>query len=148
MEINVFLNNIKQDFIESCNLYHPNQIGNSITIYKENDEFPDLNEFQLAIVGVEEERNSFDNIGCKDAPNAIRKSLYQLFNHWKDIKIEQINNLDNIAENTTAAESAIRDTDMATTMVEFSNANILAQAGQSMLAQANQSNQGVLGLLG
>ena len=59
-----------------------------------------------------------------------------------------INNLDNIAENTTAAESQIRDTDMATTMVEFSNANILAQAGQSMLAQANQSNQGVLGLLG
>ena len=59
-----------------------------------------------------------------------------------------INNLDNIAENTTAAESAIRDTDMATTMVEYSNANILAQAGQSMLAQANQSNQGILSLLG
>jgi flagellin len=59
-----------------------------------------------------------------------------------------INNLDNIAENTTAAESAIRDTDMATTMVEYSNKNILAQAGQSMLAQANQSNQGVLSLLG
>lgn len=59
-----------------------------------------------------------------------------------------INNLDNIAENTTSAESAIRDTDMATEMVKYSNANILAQAGQSMLAQANQSNQGVLSLLG
>ncbi|MBQ7944633.1 MAG: flagellar hook protein, partial [Lachnospiraceae bacterium] len=59
-----------------------------------------------------------------------------------------INNLDNVVENTTAAESQIRDTDMATEMVKYSNANILSQAGQSMLAQANQSNQGVLSLLG
>lgn len=59
-----------------------------------------------------------------------------------------INNLDNVVENTTAAESQIRDTDMATEMVKYSNANILSQAGQSMLAQANQGNQGVLSLLG
>ena len=59
-----------------------------------------------------------------------------------------INNLDNVVENTTSAESAIRDTDMATEMVKYSNNNILAQAGQAMLAQANQSNQGVLSLLG
>jgi flagellin-like hook-associated protein FlgL len=59
-----------------------------------------------------------------------------------------INNLDNVVENTTAAESQIRDTDMATEMVRYSNANILSQAGQSMLAQANQGNQGVLSLLG
>ncbi len=59
-----------------------------------------------------------------------------------------IANLDNVVENTTAAESRIRDTDMATEMVEYSKNNILAQAGQSMLAQANQSNQGVLSLLG
>jgi flagellin len=59
-----------------------------------------------------------------------------------------INNLDNIVENTTSAESEIRDTDMAEEMVEYSKNNILAQAGQSMLAQANQSNQGVLSLLG
>ena len=58
-----------------------------------------------------------------------------------------IKNLDNVVENTTAAESQIRDTDMATAMVKYSNLNILAQAGQSMLAQANQSNQGVLSLL-
>ena len=58
-----------------------------------------------------------------------------------------INNLDNVVENTTSAESAIRDTDMATEMVSYSNNNILAQAGQAMLAQANQSNQGVLSLL-
>ncbi len=59
-----------------------------------------------------------------------------------------ISNLDNISENTQAAESRLRDTDMAEEMVEYSKNNILAQAGQSMLAQANQSNQGVLSLLG
>lgn len=58
-----------------------------------------------------------------------------------------ISNLDNIVENTTAAESRIRDTDMAKTMVTYSNNQILAQAGQAMLAQANQTNQGVLSLL-
>ena len=58
-----------------------------------------------------------------------------------------INNLDNVVENTTSAESRIRDTDMAKEMVNYSKNNILAQAGQSMLAQANQSNQGVLSLL-
>ena len=58
-----------------------------------------------------------------------------------------INNLDNIVENTTAAESRVRDTDMAKSMVTYSNNQILAQAGQAMLAQANQVNQGVLSLL-
>ena len=59
-----------------------------------------------------------------------------------------IKNLDNVVENTTAAESRIRDTDMADEMVKYSKNNILAQAGQSMLAQANQSTQGVLSILG
>ncbi len=58
-----------------------------------------------------------------------------------------ISNLDNVVENTTAAESAIRDTDMAEEMVKFSNNQVLMQAGQSILAQANQANQGVLSLL-
>ena len=59
----------------------------------------------------------------------------------------KIKNLDNVVENTTAAESQIRDTDMASTMVEYTKNNILMQAGQSMLAQANQSTQGVMSLL-
>ncbi len=59
-----------------------------------------------------------------------------------------IANLDNVVENTEAAESRIRDTDMADEMVTYSKNNILAQAGQSMLAQANQATQGVLSLLG
>jgi flagellin len=58
-----------------------------------------------------------------------------------------ISNLDNVSENTQAAESRIRDTDMAKEMVNYSKNNILMQAGQSMLAQANQANQGVLSLL-
>ena len=59
-----------------------------------------------------------------------------------------INNLDTTSENTQSAESRIRDTDMAEEMVEYSKNNILSQAGQSMLAQANQQTQGVLSLLG
>ena len=59
-----------------------------------------------------------------------------------------IANVDNVVENTTAAESRIRDTDMASEMVTYSKNNILAQAGQSMMAQANQSTQGVMSLLG
>ena len=58
-----------------------------------------------------------------------------------------INNLENYSENLTSAESSIRDTDMATEMVNYSKNNILQQAAQSMLAQANQSNQSVLSLL-
>jgi flagellin len=76
--------------------------------------------------------------------NEMRSNLGAIQNRLE----HTINNLDNVIENTTSAESAIRDTDMATEMVKFSNNNILAQAGQSMLAQANQSNQGVLSLLG
>ena len=86
------------------------------------------------------------NAGCKDAIKQIatqRSDLGAVQNRLE----HTINNLDNVVENTTSAESAIRDTDMATEMVKFANNNILAQAGQAMLAQANQSNQGVLSLL-
>ena len=75
--------------------------------------------------------------------NAMRSDLGAIQNRLE----HTINNLDNVVENTTAAESQIRDTDMATEMVKYSNNNILAQAGQAMLAQSNQANQGVLSLL-
>ena len=101
-----------------------------------------------------------------NATNAITASNFGALNVWAKAAIQDvseqrsdlgaiqnrlehtINNLDNVVENTTAAESQIRDTDMATEMVKYSNNNILAQAGQAMLAQANQANQGVLSLLG
>jgi len=90
-------------------------------------------------------RAAIDNIGAAiKLVSARRSSLGAVQNRLE----HTIKNLNNVVENTTAAESEIRDTDMATEMVQFSKNNILAQAGQSMLAQANQSNQGVLSLLG
>ena len=87
------------------------------------------------------------------AIGSIKTAITTLNNQRADLGAQQnrlehtVNNLNNVVENTTAAESAIRDTDMATEMVKYSNNNILAQAGQAMLAQANQGNQGVLSLL-
>ena len=95
-----------------------------------------------------------DSKNADNAVNVIAEALQKVSTQRSALGAVQnrlehtIKNLDNIVENTTAAESAIRDTDMATEMVKYSNTNILAQAGQSMLAQANQSNQGVLSLLG
>ena len=94
-----------------------------------------------------------DGTNAQKAITMIKAALKQVSKQRSDLGAVQnrlehtIKNLDNVVENTTSAESAIRDTDMASEMVKFSNNNILAQAGQSMLAQANQSNQGVLSLL-
>ena len=82
----------------------------------------------------------------KNAIKTLNKQRAELGAYQNRLE-HTINNLDNVVENTTSAESSIRDTDMASEMVRYSNNNILAQAGQSMLAQANQANQGVLSLL-
>lgn len=87
------------------------------------------------------------------AIDSIKKAITTLSSQRSDLGAQQnrlehtINNLDNVVENTTSAEATIRDTDMATEMVKYSNNQILAQAGQAMLAQSNQANQGVLSLL-
>ncbi len=89
-------------------------------------------------------RAAIDNISAAiKLVSARRSALGAIQNRLE----HTIKNLDNVVENTTAAESQIRDTDMASEMVTYSKNNILQQAGQSMLAQANQSNQGVLSLL-
>ena len=94
-----------------------------------------------------------DSINATAAIDTIKEAIQRVSTQRSSLGAIQnrlehtINNLDNVVENTTAAEASIRDTDMATEMVKYSNNNILAQAGQSMLAQANQSNQGVLSLL-
>jgi flagellin len=94
------------------------------------------------------------NGNAQSAITAIKSALASVSSQRADLGAVQnrlehtIKNLDNITENTTAAESQIRDTDMATEMVSYSNNQILAQAGTSMLAQANQSNQSVLSILG
>jgi len=95
-----------------------------------------------------------DDSNALSAIETIKAAITKVSSQRSDLGAIQnrlehtINNLDNVVENTTSAESAIRDTDMATEMVRYSNQNILAQAGTSMLAQANQSNQSVLSLLG
>lgn len=89
-------------------------------------------------------RSAIDNISAAiKLVSARRSQLGAVQNRLE----HTIRNLDNVVENTTAAESVIRDTDMASEMVQYSKNNILQQAGQSMLAQANQANQGVLALL-
>ena len=95
-----------------------------------------------------------DDTNARNAIETIKEALKKVSDQRAELGAAQnrlehtINNLDNVVENTTAAESRIRDTDMAEEMVTYSKNNILAQAGQSMLAQANQSTQGVLSLLG
>ena len=95
-----------------------------------------------------------NNTNAQNAISQIKAALAKVSSQRSDLGAVQnrlehtIKNLDNVVENTTAAESAIRDTDMANEMVKYSNNNILAQAGTAMLAQANQSNQNVLSLLG
>lgn len=98
---------------------------------------PNVNDYQQAQGTIEMVQNAINNVSSQ------RSALGALQNRLE----HTIANLDNVAENTQSAESRIRDTDMASEMVEYSKNNILAQAGQSMLAQANQSTQGVLSLL-
>ena len=98
---------------------------------------PNVTDYQQAQGTIEMVQNAINNVSSQ------RAALGALQNRLE----HTIANLDNVSENTQAAESRIRDTDMASEMVEYSKNNILAQAGQSMLAQANQSTQGVLSLL-
>ena len=111
-----------------------------------------MNAKGLGIDGLKVDGSTSAN--ADNAIDTIANAIQKVSNQRSDLGAIQnrlehtIKNLDNVVENTTAAEQAIRDTDMATEMVKFSSANILSQAGTSMLAQANQSNQGILSLLG
>ena len=111
-----------------------------------------IGKMDAATIGVDAiDVSSFDEAGT--AMEAIQAGIDKVSTQRSKLGALQnrlehtINNLDTTAENTQAAESRIRDTDMADEMVKFSKNNILSQAGQSMLAQANQANQGVLSLL-
>ncbi len=100
---------------------------NNLTVSTHDDAKTSLEKVKVALESVSKQRSDL---------GAIQNRLEHT-----------IKNLENVAENTQAAEAQIRDTDMASEMVRYSNNNILQQAGKSMLAQANQSNQGVLSLL-
>ena len=107
----------------------------------------------LGIDGSKVKVTGSDGVNARNSIGTIKDALETVSKQRSDLGAIQnrlehtIKNLDNVVENTQAAESQIRDTDMAEEMVRYSNNNILAQAGQSMLAQANQTNQGVLSLL-
>jgi len=119
--------------------------GQSIGISIKNMDASSLGVNALKVSSFASAGSSMDKI--QSAINLVstqRSTLGALQNRLE----HTINNLNTTAENTQAAESRIRDVDMATEMVEYSKNNILAQAGQSMLAQANQATQGVLSLLG
>ena len=123
------------------------KLGNQIKI-----DIDKMNASGLGIKGIKV--TGTEGVTARNSISLIKTALQKVSKQRSDLGAVQnrlehtIKNLDNVVENTTAAESQIRDTDMATEMVRYSNNNILAQAGQSMLAQANQSNQGVLSLLG
>lgn len=95
--------------------------------------------------------STFANAG--KAMSAVQKAIEKVSKQRSSLGALQnrlehtVNNLDNVAENTQTAESRIRDTDMASEMVQYSATSIIQQAGQSMLAQANSQTQGVLSLI-
>ena len=109
--------------------FKENYVSTDATTYAKANDFASLNAFV---------KNALQTVSLQ------RSDLGAVQNRLE----HTIANLDNVVENTTSAEATIRDTDMATTMVQYANNQILAQAGTSMLAQSNQSNQGVLSLLG
>ena len=107
-------------------------VGKGTTLSK-----PDVADYASANATIDAVQKAINSVSSQ------RSALGALQNRLE----HTVANLDNVSENTSSAESRIRDTDMADEMVEYSKNNILAQAGQSMLAQANQSTQGVLSLL-
>ena len=119
--------------------------GQGITITVSNMEASAIGVSGLSVSSFASAGSAMNRIqSAIDIVSTQRSALGALQNRLE----HTIANLDNISENTQSAESRIRDVDMAEEMVNYSKNNILAQAGQSMLAQANQSTQGVLSILG
>ncbi len=131
--------------------------GKNLQVGAESGQFIGISIAEMSATGLSINELSIsgaDNTHAQSALQGIKDALASVSKQRSDLGAVQnrlehtIANLDNVVENTTAAESQIRDTDMATEMVRYSNNQILSQAGTSMLAQANQANQGVLSLLG
>ena len=93
MEINMFLDSVDEKCFVANVRPGKNTLGETITIFRNEDEFPSLEGVQLALVGIKDERGAIDNHGCEDGIDPIRKALYQLFNHWPDVKIVDLGNV-------------------------------------------------------
>ena len=148
----IMLQSIKDEFVYNDALDVSLHVGaDSSAANKIEMQIESMNSASLGIKYVRVDGKSY--LQATGAIDVIADAIQKVSMQRSDLGAIQnrlehtIANLDNVVENTTAAESRIRDTDMAEEMVEYSKNNILAQAGQSMLAQANQSTQGVLSLL-
>ncbi len=158
-EVTALINEI--DRVAATTTFNDQNLLNANTTFKlqVGAESTSVNQIDVGVKAMNAAGLSVNNVSVANQTSAlaaidtIKTGIKTLNEQRADLGAQQnrlehtINNLDNVVENTTAAESQIRDTDMATEMVKYSNNNILAQAGQAMLAQANQSNQGVLSLL-
>ncbi|PKP53879.1 MAG: arginase [Bacteroidetes bacterium HGW-Bacteroidetes-1] len=93
MEISLFLEPVKLKTEELS--FRPGQqpLGEMIRTYSQSGSFPDLDDVRIAIVGIKEERNAVNNMGCSDAPQKVRESLYPLFYHWPAMKIADLGNI-------------------------------------------------------
>ena len=93
MDISIFLEPVAEKCFSKA--YRPGKktLGETINIYRNEDEFPDLEGVDLAIIGVKEERGAVDNKGCADGVDYIRKALYPLFNHWPQLHIVDLGNI-------------------------------------------------------
>ncbi len=138
---------LPQDSVEDINLNIHSGSETTDKIYFDYDCLR-LKTLGLEDTNVLTEENALAAIDEISSALEMISAQRSLFGAYQN-RMEHAYNIDkNSAENTQAAESQIRDTDMAKEMVQYSNLNILGQAGQSMLAQANQKNQGILTLLG
>ena len=93
MEINMFLEPVSEKCFTETTRPGKNTFGETISIYRKEDDFPDLENVQLVLFGIKEERGAIDNRGCGDGIDYVRKAFYQLFNHWDDLKIADLGDI-------------------------------------------------------
>jgi formiminoglutamase len=93
MEINMFLEPVSANLFVARKRPGQDCIAETISIYTEKALFPDLEGLRIAIIGVREERNAVNNMGCSEGPSHIRKSFYQLFNHWPGLRIADLGDI-------------------------------------------------------
>ena len=93
MDISVFLEPISDKCFAQSHRPGKKTLGETITIFRSENAFPDFEGYDLALVGVKEERGAIDNKGCADGVDLIRKALYQLFDHWPQLQIVDLGNV-------------------------------------------------------
>ena len=93
MDISMFLEPVPEKCFTTITRPGKNTFGETLTVYRDEEDFPTLEGFQIALIGVKEERGAVDNHGCADGADHIRKAFYKLFNHWEDLKIVDLGNI-------------------------------------------------------